>query len=205
LLDEPFGALDARVRQELRQWLVGLHRELGVTSLLVTHDQEEALEVATRVVVMNEGRVEQVGTPQQIYRDPATPFVAGFVGTANVLHGRVAGDHVVVGHHRVPGAEHLEDGVPARAFVRPHDVVLAPGEGNGPVGGAARATVERVSDLGWLSRVTLRLSDGQVLVAEVPADRAAPVAEGSEVVVDLRRARAFPAAEPSGPSPAPTD
>ena len=87
LLDEPFGALDARVRQDLRRWLDELHRELGVTSLLVTHDQEEALELANRIVVMHEGRIEQVGSPDEIYDAPATSFVAGFVGSANVLHG----------------------------------------------------------------------------------------------------------------------
>ncbi len=89
LLDEPFGALDARVRQELRRWLDDLHRELGVTSLLVTHDQEEALELANEVVVMHRGRVEQIGTADEVYKRPATPFVAGFVGTANVVHGEV--------------------------------------------------------------------------------------------------------------------
>ncbi len=89
LLDEPFGALDAKVRQDLRRWLDELHRELGVTSLLVTHDQEEALELANQIVVMHEGRIEQVGSPGEIYDDPATPFVAGFVGSANVLHGEV--------------------------------------------------------------------------------------------------------------------
>src|SRR5712691_6634895 len=90
LLDEPFGALDARVRQELRRWLDDLHRELGVTSLLVTHDQDEALELANQVVVMHEGRVEQAGPPDEIYNAPATPLVAGLVGTANVLHGHVS-------------------------------------------------------------------------------------------------------------------
>src|SRR5207245_5941833 len=89
LLDEPFGALDARVRRDLRHWLDALHRELGVTSLFVTHDQEEALELAHRAVVMHQGRVEQIGTPDEVYNDPATAFVAGFVGAANVLRGEV--------------------------------------------------------------------------------------------------------------------
>src|SRR5205807_4585587 len=80
LLDEPFGALDARVRRDLRHWLDELHRELGVTSLLVTHDQEEALELANEVIVMNHGRIEQIGTPDEIYNEPQTPFVAGLVG-----------------------------------------------------------------------------------------------------------------------------
>ena len=88
LLDEPFGALDAKVRKELRRWLRRLHDELHVTSVFVTHDQEEALEVADRVVLMNQGRVEQVGTPQQVWEHPASPFVYGFLGDVNLFHGR---------------------------------------------------------------------------------------------------------------------
>ena len=88
LLDEPFGALDAKVRKELRRWLRRLHDEMHVTSIFVTHDQEEALEVADRVVVMNKGKVEQVGTPDEVYEHPASPFVYGFLGTVNVFHGR---------------------------------------------------------------------------------------------------------------------
>ena len=97
LLDEPFGALDARVRQDLRRWLDELHREIGVTSLLVTHDQEEALELANKVIVMHEGGIEQIGTPDEIYNEPATPFIAGFVGAANVLHGFVINGQVQFG------------------------------------------------------------------------------------------------------------
>ena len=122
LLDEPFGALDAKVRQDLRRWLDELHRELGVTSLLVTHDQEEALELANQVVVMHEGKVEQAGAPADVYNDPATAFVAGFVGAANVLHGHVVDGKVHLGTFQVPGADHLEEGAPAAAYVRPHDV-----------------------------------------------------------------------------------
>src|SRR6266700_7640239 len=118
LLDEPFGALDARVRQELRRWRDELHRELGVTSLLVTHDQEEAPELANEVVVMHRGAVEQVGTPEQVYNEPATPFVAGFVGAANVLRGHVTGGEVEVGGGSVPGGGHLDDGVAVHAYVR---------------------------------------------------------------------------------------
>src|SRR5205823_12327401 len=107
LLDEPFGALDARVRQELRRWLDDLHRELGVTSLLVTHDQEEALELATAVVVMRQGSVEQIGDSEDIYNRPATPFVAGFVGASNVVNGTVFEGHVHFGSSAVAGADHL--------------------------------------------------------------------------------------------------
>ena len=189
LLDEPFGALDARVRQELRRWLDELHRELGVTSLLVTHDQDEALELANRVVVMHEGNVEQVGSPAEVYHEPATPFVAGFVGTANVLHGHVADGHVQFGEHRVAGARHLDEGAAARAFVRPHDVRVSTGAANA---GSVRAVVERITTLGWLSRVMLRLPDDQVLTAELPNDELEGVVLGASVWVDLRRAKAFP-------------
>jgi sulfate/thiosulfate transport system ATP-binding protein len=188
LLDEPFGALDARVRQELRKWLDELHREIGVTSLLVTHDQDEALELANQVIVMHEGRIEQMGTPDEIYHQPATPFVAGFVGSANVLHGHVADGHVEFGNHRVGGARHLEEGVAAQAFVRPHDVRLADPAING---NSVAATVERVSSLGWLSRVILRLPDGQVLTAELPNEELAGIELGDDVRVDLRNAKAF--------------
>ena len=88
LLDEPFGALDAQVRAELRRWLRKLHDEIHVTSVFVTHDQEEALEVADRIVVMNKGRIEQAGTPDQVYEHPANPFVLNFLGNVNLFHGR---------------------------------------------------------------------------------------------------------------------
>ena len=191
LLDEPFGALDARVRQELRRWLDDLHQELGVTSLLVTHDQDEALELANRIVVMHEGRVEQVGSPDEVYDEPATPFVAGFVGSSSVLHGHVVDGHVQFGDHRVPGAGHLAEGEPARAFIRPHDVRVT----TSPQDGSLPASVERVVNLGWLSRVVLRLPDDQVLTAEIANDELSGIQVGSSVSVDLRRAKAFPSAE----------
>jgi sulfate/thiosulfate transport system ATP-binding protein len=187
LLDEPFGALDAKVRQDLRRWLDGLHRELGVTSLLVTHDQEEALELANQIVVMHEGRVEQVGSPAEIYDEPATPFVAGFVGSANVLHGEVRDDHVHLGAIRIPGAGHLTDGSAATAFVRPHDVRVRQGGGDGDL----TATIERIASLGWLARLTLRLPDGHTLVAHVPQEELDGAKEGDTVTLDLRNPKAF--------------
>ena len=196
LLDEPFGALDAKVRQDLRRWLDELHREIGVTSLLVTHDQGEALELANRIVVMHEGKIEQIGTPDQVYNEPATAFVAGFVGSSNVLHGHVVDGHVQFGQHRVAGADHLDDGSPARAFVRPHDVRVSAAERNG---GSVKATVERLVTLGWLSRASLRLPDGQILLAELPRDEIEGIHEGSIVWIDLRRAKAFDAPEPGAP------
>jgi sulfate/thiosulfate transport system ATP-binding protein len=189
LLDEPFGALDAKVRHDLRRWLDELHRELGVTSLLVTHDQEEALELANKIVVMHEGHVEQVGSPGDVYDNPTTPFVAGFVGSANVLHGSVVDGHIHLGSFRLPGASHLEDGASATAFVRPHDVRVAGGEGD------VKAVIERLASLGWLTRVTLRLDGGETLVAHVPNEELHGAVEGDRIGVDLRNPKAFLAPE----------
>jgi sulfate/thiosulfate transport system ATP-binding protein len=189
LLDEPFGALDAKVRHDLRRWLDELHREIGVTSLLVTHDQEEALELANTVVVMHEGRVEQVGSPSDVYDRPATPFVAGFVGSANVLHGAVVDGHVHLGSFRLPGASHLEEGAPATAFVRPHDIRVANEEGD------VKGVIERLASLGWLTRITLRLDSGETLVAHVPNEELHGAAEGDRIGVDLRNPKAFLAPE----------
>ncbi|CAN5745720.1 TOBE-like domain-containing protein [soil metagenome] len=188
LLDEPFGALDARVRQDLRKWLDELHRELGVTSILVTHDQEEALELAHRVVVMHERDVQQVGTPETVYNQPATPFVAGFVGSANVINGLVIGGHVQFGEQMLDGAGHLSDGSAATAYVRPHDVKLS----LSPNGGSnSQGTVRRVADLGWASKVSLELTDGQKLIAHSPNDQIQGISDGTIVYVDLRDAKVF--------------
>jgi sulfate transport system ATP-binding protein len=187
LLDEPFGALDARVRQELRRWLDNLNRELGVTSLFVTHDQEEALELANEVVVMRSGEIEQVGPPQEIYNKPASPFVAGFVGAANVLRGHVWEGHVHFGRSAVAGAYHLQEGIEAQAYVRPHDVTVRfePGPLSFPV------TVQRRTDLGWMSKLVLLLADGQTLVVQLPNEELLGVVAGREVFADLRNAKVF--------------
>jgi sulfate/thiosulfate transport system ATP-binding protein len=137
LLDEPFGALDARVRQELRGWLRRLHDEVHVTTVLVTHDQEEAMEVADRIVVMNHGRIEQVGDPRSLYEQPVNAFVMGFVGPVTRLGDRL---------------------------LRPHDLALS-AEPDG--GGERRATIERVVHLGFEVRVELLLPDGQRLQAQL--------------------------------------
>jgi sulfate transport system ATP-binding protein len=129
LLDEPFGALDAKVRVELRRWLRRLHEQTGQTTLFVTHDQEEALELADRVVVLREGRIEQVGTPDEIYSAPASEYVFDFIGRANALDGRVERGQFVVDEHAsqdglaLPAGD-LVDG-PARLYARPHDLALA--------------------------------------------------------------------------------
>lgn len=126
LLDEPFGALDAKVRKELRRWLRRLHDELHITSILVTHDQEEALEAADRIVVLNQGHVEQIGTPDEVYENPATPFVYQFLGDVNVFHGRISHDHT--SHEGTSGQAPEEAGASGEhevTFVRPHDLELS--------------------------------------------------------------------------------
>jgi sulfate transport system ATP-binding protein len=128
LLDEPFGALDAKVRKELRRWLRRLHDELHVTSVFVTHDQEEALEVADRVVVLNRGQIEQVGTPEEVYAHPANAFVYGFLGTVNQFHGRThqgafVGDGLHVDASNANAGGTTGDGA-AVAYARPHELTV---------------------------------------------------------------------------------
>jgi len=153
LLDEPFGALDAKVRKELRRWLRRLHDELHVTSIFVTHDQEEALEVADRVVIMHQGRVEQVGTSDEVYDHPATPFVYDFLGSVNLFHGRVDGEHVRLGDGAVRLREGgLASGTEVYGFARPHEmeIVVQPDATEG-----VAATVTRILAFGATSRVEL--------------------------------------------------
>src|SRR5208283_1850178 len=126
LLDEPFGALDARVRKELRRWLRRFHDDIQLTTIFVTHDQEEALEIADEVVIMNQGRVEQVGTPQQVYDKPASPFVYQFLGNVNVLRAPALAGAV---RRDGPAAGAVSDG---RIFVRPHDIELTSHDAGGP-------------------------------------------------------------------------
>ncbi|MFT4174712.1 MAG: sulfate ABC transporter ATP-binding protein, partial [Rhodocyclaceae bacterium] len=153
LLDEPFGALDAKVRKELRRWLRRLHDELHITSIFVTHDQEEALEVSDRVVLMNRGRVEQIGTPNEVYEAPATPFVYGFLGSVNLFHGRVDGEHVNVAGHAHPHSEPaLTQGADIIAFARPHELDIVPDFGQA-AGIAAQVT--RILSFGPVARVEL--------------------------------------------------
>jgi sulfate transport system ATP-binding protein len=202
LLDEPFGALDAKVRLELREWIRKLHKERGVTSVFVTHDQEEAMDLADRVVVLHKGKVEQIGTPEEIYDQPATEFVASFVGSINVLHGEVKDGQANLGVMAVHAPPGTDNGRSVRAFVRPHDVELsapsaaprahdeeAPSEGPS----LATAQIERMSRVGWMVKVELRLSDGQPLSVELTKDRVAELgfAEGDRVLVNLRDAKVF--------------
>ena len=153
LLDEPFGALDAKVRKELRRWLRRLHDEVHVTSVFVTHDQDEAMEVADRVVVMNKGRIEQDGTPDEVYDRPATPFVLQFLGDVNLFHGRF-------GH--APGGAVAADEV---SYVRPHEleIVAAPQDGALPV------VLSQALTVGPHTRIEFkRLDDGSYVDVEMP-------------------------------------
>ena len=171
LLDEPFGALDARVRKDLRRWLRKLHDELHITSVFVTHDQEEALEVADRVVLMDHGRVEQVGTPHEVYERPATPFVFGFLGAVNRFSGRAEGATLRVGATALThDASGLAAGAAALGFARPHEIDIVAGPG-GDRGVAARVT--RVLGFGANPRVELAGDDGQHYEVELGRDRIA--------------------------------
>jgi sulfate transport system ATP-binding protein len=160
LLDEPFGALDAKVRKDLRRWLRRLHDDMHITSVFVTHDQEEALEVADRIVVLNKGGIEQVGTPDEVYQSPATPFVYEFLGNVNLFHSRVQDGWAEVGGSRVATPDLAGQEAPAVAYVRPHDIELA----RLPSEGALTAEVTEVRAIGPLVRLELRHGAEQVEV-----------------------------------------
>jgi sulfate transport system ATP-binding protein len=191
LLDEPFGALDAQVRKELRAWLRRLHDELHVTSVFVTHDQDEALEVADRVVLMNHGQIEQVGAPDEVFHHPQTEFVMHFLGNVNCFHGRIEQGQAVFGPlvvEQSTGAWH--DGAAAKLLVRPQDVQLRTQPSNEP---ALRAEVLRIRSAGATVKVELRSAAGQSCHAEMPHERfqECPVTAGSQVFLDFRGARVF--------------
>jgi len=159
LLDEPFGALDAKVRKELRRWLRRLHEELHITSLFVTHDQEEALELADQLVLMNKGKVEQAGSVRDVYANPATPFVYSFLGAVNEFSGRVEGSHLRIGKDVLPNASGAwSDGKEVVAFARPHEIDILPEQTGSPVGIAAK--VQRIMRLGSVARVELAAVNG---------------------------------------------
>ncbi len=179
LLDEPFGALDAKVRKDLRAWLRRLHDEVHVTTVFVTHDQEEAMEVADEIVVMNHGRVEQVGTPAEIYDHPASAFVMSFIGPVNVL----------------PSTSRIFqeggfDSANPEIFLRPHDVVVE----KTPNSATVTARVKRVIHLGWEIQAELTLEDGQVVIANLTRERfdELKLEPQQQVYVRPKDAKAFP-------------
>jgi sulfate transport system ATP-binding protein len=194
LLDEPFGALDARVRVELRDWLLGFQQKTRVTTLMVTHDQEEAFELSEHVVVLSEGRVVQAGAPDELYDRPATPFVASFLGGANELRGTVRSGRAEVGTLAVNAPLGTRDGASVHAFVRPHDVRLEKAEkGEDERDGVALARVERLTRIGAQVKLSLLLPDGEsmtVQMSKVEID-AIGIEMGDRVLVDLRDAKVF--------------
>ena len=169
LLDEPFGSLDAKVRKELRLWLRRFHDELKITSVFVTHDQEEALEVADRVVLMNEGRIEQVGTPEEVYHHPANAFVYNFLGNVNLFHSRVEEGKVYLGEMPIDlPAESAHDVKSALVFVRPHLLEIEH-QRNG--GDNFRAKVTHINAAGPLVKVDVLTDWGAPVHVEISHER----------------------------------
>jgi len=201
LLDEPFGALDAKVRQDLRRSLRDLHDDLGVTTVFVTHDQDEALELADRVVVMNRGVVEQVGSPQEVYDRPATPFVCNFLGDVNVLQGRIERDTLLVGGVAIaipatdaPAGEGL-------VYVRPHALDIRNTRG-GRQQFAAR--VIHVNSAGSIVKIDLLAEWGKAIRAEMTQERfrQLAIARNAEVFVSTEPASGVFAHIAPGSTPA---
>ncbi|MYN12149.1 sulfate ABC transporter ATP-binding protein [Pusillimonas sp. TS35] len=194
LLDEPFGALDAKVRKALRRWLRRLHDELDVASVFVTHDQEEALEVADRIVLMNGGRIEQVGTPQAVWEAPASPFVYGFLGEVNQFNGRLVAGVLHADGLRLAAPAHAGfDATTATAYVRPHDVELA----RTPLGKGGDAVPVRLNHAyvaasgAWLELA--HAASGKIIEAHLPEYRFRELAlrEGDTLYALPRRMRIF--------------
>ena len=183
LLDEPFGALDAKVRKELRRWLRRLHDEMHVTSVFVTHDQEEALEVADKVAVMNEGVIEQIGTPEEVYDNPANPFVYNFLGSVNLFHGRVQAGSLKI--------ESGKDGALVTAYVRPHDVEIsrsADAEFSIP------AKITHINAAGPIARIQMiRLDTQEAVEAELTREkyRSKKYTAGEQVYIRAGNPRIF--------------
>jgi sulfate transport system ATP-binding protein len=207
LLDEPFGALDAKVRKELRRWLRRLHDDLHVTSIFVTHDQEEALEVADRVVLMNAGQVEQVGSPQEVWDHPASAFVYGFLGDVNLFHGRAHEGEMLIGEDHlglrlITPEHHDTQNTKAFAYVRPHDLdvqryVASQNRSEQATGIVAKLT--RAVVIGPIARLELVPLDASaaagdgIIEAQIPARVYQELAlqQGETVLLTPRKARVF--------------
>ncbi len=192
LLDEPFGALDAKVRKELRRWLRRLHDELQVTSIFVTHDQEEALEVADRVVVMHRGVVEQVGSPQEVYEHPASPFVYGFLGHANIFRGRLHAGMLDTGGALFSAPDHTDaHELQGLAFARPYDIEV---QRYSPGAHGIVVQLRRVHAIGPLVQLELERDDNSEIVeALLPVDEVAQLqlTLGETLVIRPKQLRVF--------------
>ena len=190
LLDEPFGALDAKVRQELRRWLRRLHADIHLTSVFVTHDQEEALELANRVVVMNEGRIEQDGTPEEVVEHPATPFVVNFLGSVNIFHGRVQDGRAHLGPIALDYPQHPHtEARTAVGYSRPHELDVSRAD----EGGGLWTTVADVRVAGAVVKIEVHDADGRPIQIELGRERyqAIRAIVGESVYVTPRHVRVF--------------
>jgi sulfate transport system ATP-binding protein len=186
LLDEPFGAVDAKIRQELREWLITLHHELSVTTIFVTHDQEEALEVANNIVIFSRGALEQVGTPRQVYEEPANEFVARFIGVMNVLEVEVRDGMARIGELEFP-ADGSAEGQKLRIGFRPYAVQISPDLTQYRY----HAVLRHTFFLGVLLRVELELRSGLVIRARLTKEEYASQGfhDGMEVSFQIRQYR----------------
>jgi sulfate transport system ATP-binding protein len=186
LLDEPFGAVDAKIRQELREWLATLHRELNVTTLFVTHDQEEALEVAGRIVIFSGGNLEQVGTPREVYEQPANEFVARFIGVMNILEPEVRNGKARIGELEFPANGHTE-GQKMRIGFRPYAVQVS----SDVTQYRYHAVLRHTFFLGIMLRLELELPSGLVIRARMTKEEYAAQAleDGKEVSFQIRQYR----------------
>ncbi len=186
LLDEPFGAVDAKIRQELREWLVTLHHDLNVTTIFVTHDQEEALEVSNRIVIFSRGNLEQVGTPREVYEQPANEFVARFIGVMNILEARVQGGIARVGELVFPAPSHPE-GARLRIGFRPYAVQVSNDPGHYPY----RAVLRHTFFLGIMLRLEFELSSGLTIRSRMTKEEYAQLGleDGKEVSLQIRTYR----------------
>jgi sulfate transport system ATP-binding protein len=193
LLDEPFGALDTRVRVELREWLRQLHDATHLTTILVTHDQEEALDLSDQIVIVDGGRIQQVGAPEVVYEQPATPFVASFIGVANVLRGQVKAGLASIGSLSLQAPAHIPDGASVRAIVRPHDIRIVTGAHASALTGTTSAVVQRVVSLGSHVKLDLGLPNHDAVTVHVPRREFSELGlqQGERVVLDLNQARVF--------------
>jgi ABC-type sulfate/molybdate transport systems ATPase subunit len=186
LLDEPFAAVDAKIRQELREWLVRLQQELGLTTLFVTHDQEEAMEVSNRIVIFSKGRVEQIGAPKEVYEQPANEFVARFIGVMNVLELKVENGVARLNELAFP-THGLAEGQRLRIGFRPYAVRISPDLSAHPF----KAVLRKTYFLGVLLRVELELPSGLTLRARMSKEEYAfhNLAEGMPVSFQIRQYR----------------
>ncbi|GAA4531929.1 sulfate/molybdate ABC transporter ATP-binding protein [Chelativorans composti] len=202
LLDEPFGALDAQVRRELRRWLREIHDATGHTSIFVTHDQEEALELADRVVVMNKGRLEQIGTPDEIYDNPVSPFVFSFIGESSSLPVKITNGQVWLQDRTIGLTEPNAPDGPATLFFRPHDIEIVDG-----CGGCIAGTVVASRRVAGTKHVEIEIGAEQHRVEiELPVEH--PAATRSRIAFRPKKWKVFPASgEPlyhTAPAPAET-